>query len=248
MALTLNGKVDLTAPTPRLSRTAAATFLTTLYVTNPKHIPSSVSSSSSSSVTDSDYTSGPLNWAPHSWKSKKALQLPDYPDPDELGTVLQTLESFPPIVFAGEARKLEDRLAQAAMGDAFLLQGGDCAESFKEFNGTNIRDTFRVLLQMGIVLTYGAQIPVIKVLCLSLWYKYWFFASFRELSFPFYDLAVALRYWEIRHLLAGFVVYWGLLDASPISEFSFWIFRLYFSFKPSTLAGCLVLIRCYLFL
>ncbi|KAG2676498.1 hypothetical protein I3760_12G055100 [Carya illinoinensis] len=163
MALTLNGKVDLTAPTPRLSRTAAATFLTTLHVTNPKHIPSSVSSSSSSSVTDSDYTSGPLNWAPHSWKSKKALQLPDYPDPDELGTVLQTLESFPPIVFAGEARKLEDRLAQAAMGDAFLLQGGDCAESFKEFNGTNIRDTFRVLLQMGIVLTYGAQIPVIKV-------------------------------------------------------------------------------------
>jgi hypothetical protein len=67
-------------------------------------------------------------------------------------------------VFAGEARKLEERLAQAAMGEAFLLQGGDCAESFKEFNGNNIRDTFRVLLQMGIALTYGAQIPVIKVL------------------------------------------------------------------------------------
>lgn len=66
-------------------------------------------------------------------------------------------------MFAGEARNLEERLAQAALGEAFLLQGGDCAESFKEFSADNIRDTFRVLLQMGIVLTYGAQIPVIKV-------------------------------------------------------------------------------------
>ncbi|GMY33100.1 microtubule-associated protein futsch-like [Fagus crenata] len=102
------------------------------------------------------------NWAPHSWKSKKALQLPEYSDPDELGSVLNTLEAFPPIVFAGEARKLEERLAQAAFGEAFLLQGGDCAESFKEFNANNIRDSFQVLLQMGIVLTYGAQIPIIK--------------------------------------------------------------------------------------
>ncbi|GMY19839.1 microtubule-associated protein futsch-like [Fagus crenata] len=107
------------------------------------------------------------NWAPHSWKSKKALQLPEYSDPDELGSVLNTLEAFPPIVFAGEARKLEERLAQAAFGEAFLLQGGDCAESFKEFNANNIRDSFRVLLQMGIVLTYGAQIPIIKVLSLG---------------------------------------------------------------------------------
>lgn len=65
-------------------------------------------------------------------------------------------------MFAGEARKLEERLAAAAVGEAFLLQGGDCAESFKEFNAINIRDTFRVLLQMGIVLTFGAQMPVIK--------------------------------------------------------------------------------------
>uniref|UniRef100_A0A2N9F0Y1 Phospho-2-dehydro-3-deoxyheptonate aldolase n=1 Tax=Fagus sylvatica TaxID=28930 RepID=A0A2N9F0Y1_FAGSY len=107
------------------------------------------------------------NWAPHSWKSKKALQLPEYPDPDELGSVLNTLEAFPPIVFASEARKLEERLAQATFGEAFLLQGGDCAESFKEFNANNIRDSFRVLLQMGIVLTYGAQIPIIKVLSLG---------------------------------------------------------------------------------
>lgn len=80
-----------------------------------------------------------------------------------LDSVLKTLESFPPIVFAGEARSLEDRLAEAAQGKAFLLQGGDCAESFKEFNANNIRDTFRLLLQMGVVLMFGGQMPVVKV-------------------------------------------------------------------------------------
>lgn len=108
-------------------------------------------------------SSGALKWTPESWKLKKALQLPDYPDANELESVLKTIEAFPPIVFAGEARNLEDRLADAAVGKAFLLQGGDCAESFKEFNATNIRDTFRVLLQMSIVLTFGGQVPVIKV-------------------------------------------------------------------------------------
>lgn len=93
----------------------------------------------------------------------RALQLPEYPDQAALESVLRTLESFPPIVFAGEARSLEDRLAQAAVGKAFLLQGGDCAESFKEFNANNIRDTFRVLLQMSVVLMFGGQMPVIKV-------------------------------------------------------------------------------------
>ncbi|KAH7866708.1 hypothetical protein Vadar_023812 [Vaccinium darrowii] len=104
-----------------------------------------------------------LNWTPDSWKSKKASQLPDYPNKAELESVLKTLESFPPIVFAGEARSLEERLGQAALGNAFLLQGGDCAESFKEFNANNIRDTFRVILQMGVVLMFGGQMPVIKV-------------------------------------------------------------------------------------
>ncbi|KAK3034808.1 hypothetical protein RJ639_033713 [Escallonia herrerae] len=103
------------------------------------------------------------SWAVDSWKSKPASQLPDYPDEAALDAVLKTLESFPPIVFAGEARKLEERLGQAALGNAFLLQGGDCAESFKEFTANNIRDTFRVMLQMGVVLMFGAQMPVIKV-------------------------------------------------------------------------------------
>ncbi|KAI8540827.1 hypothetical protein RHMOL_Rhmol08G0015100 [Rhododendron molle] len=108
-------------------------------------------------------TAAPGRWSPDSWKSKKALQLPEYPNEDDLETVLKTIESFPPIVFAGEARTLEERLAEAAMGKAFLLQGGDCAESFKEFSANNIRDTFRVLLQMGVVLMFGGQVPVIKL-------------------------------------------------------------------------------------
>ncbi|WOG93894.1 hypothetical protein DCAR_0313182 [Daucus carota subsp. sativus] len=105
----------------------------------------------------------PLRWSVDSWKSKKALQLPEYPDENELEKVLKKLESFPPIVFAGEARMLEERLGEAAMGKAFLLQGGDCAESFKEFSATYIRDTFRILLQMSVVLMFGGQMPVIKV-------------------------------------------------------------------------------------
>ena len=113
-------------------------------------------------------------WAVDSWKAKKALQLPEYPDPEELGSVLQTLEAFPPIVFSGEARNLEERLGEAAMGEAFLLQGGDCAESFKEFNANNIRDTFRILLQMRAVLMFGGQMPVIKgTLFASLWNILW---------------------------------------------------------------------------
>ncbi|XP_062211451.1 phospho-2-dehydro-3-deoxyheptonate aldolase 1, chloroplastic-like [Phragmites australis] len=106
---------------------------------------------------------GPVKWTVDSWKTKKALQLPEYPDAAALEAVLKTIEAFPPIVFAGEARRLEDRLADAAMGRAFILQGGDCAESFKEFNGNNIRDTFRILLQMSAVLMFGAQMPVVKV-------------------------------------------------------------------------------------
>ncbi|CAL0317858.1 unnamed protein product [Lupinus luteus] len=105
----------------------------------------------------------PGNWAVDSWKSKKALQLPEYPSQEDLESVLRTLDAFPPIVFAGEARTLEERIGEAALGKAFLLQGGDCAESFKEFNAVNIRDTFRVILQMGVVLMFGGQMPVVKV-------------------------------------------------------------------------------------
>jgi len=102
-------------------------------------------------------------WSPDSWRSKPALQMPTYPDAAVTGAVEERLRGYPPLVFAGEARKLKRVLAQAAEGKAFLLQGGDCAESFAEFHPDNIRDTFRVLLQMAVVLTYGAACPVVKV-------------------------------------------------------------------------------------
>ncbi|MDX5361139.1 MAG: 3-deoxy-7-phosphoheptulonate synthase class II [Alphaproteobacteria bacterium] len=102
-------------------------------------------------------------WSPASWRSKPIQQVPDYPDAGRLSEVEATLAKYPPLVFAGEARKLKANLAQVAAGKAFLLQGGDCAESFAEFHPDNIRDTFRVLLQMAVVLTYAAKCPVVKV-------------------------------------------------------------------------------------
>ncbi|MDP6804309.1 MAG: 3-deoxy-7-phosphoheptulonate synthase class II [Rhodospirillales bacterium] len=102
-------------------------------------------------------------WTPESWHRKRICQVPEYPDPAALGVVEERLRNYPPLVFAGEARRLKDALAKVAEGRAFLLQGGDCAESFAEFHPNNIRDTFRVLLQMAVVLTYGAACPVLKV-------------------------------------------------------------------------------------
>ena len=102
-------------------------------------------------------------WTKSSWRQRPRIQMPDYPDSDALAQVEARLSSYPPLVFAGEARALKRKLGAAARGDAFLLQGGDCAESFAEFNADSIRDTFKVLLQMAIVLTYGAKVPVVKV-------------------------------------------------------------------------------------
>jgi 3-deoxy-7-phosphoheptulonate synthase len=103
------------------------------------------------------------SWSPDSWRTKQISQMPEYPDAAKLKTVEDTLRNYPPLVFAGEARRLTASLGKVADGKAFLLQGGDCAESFAEFHPNNIRDTFRVLLQMAIVLTYGAALPVVKV-------------------------------------------------------------------------------------
>ena len=102
-------------------------------------------------------------WTPDSWRSMPAQQLPTYNDPAALSQVEQTLRRFPPLVFAGESRSLKAHLARVARGEAFLLQGGDCAESFAEFHPDKIRDTFRVLLQMAVVLTFGGSLPVVKV-------------------------------------------------------------------------------------
>ncbi len=105
----------------------------------------------------------PAPWSPASWRAKPALQMPAYDDAAALAAVEKRLGTFPPLVFAGEARALMDQLGRAADGKAFLLQGGDCAESFAEFHANNIRDTLKVLLQMTVILMYGAGLPVVKV-------------------------------------------------------------------------------------
>src|SRR5690606_15161890 len=102
-------------------------------------------------------------WSPEGWRKKPIRQVPTYSDEAALDEVRQTLSNFPPLVFAGEARQLKRSLAQVAEGKAFLLQGGDCAGSFAEFHPNHLRDTFRVLLQMAVVLTCGAACPVVKV-------------------------------------------------------------------------------------
>lgn len=102
-------------------------------------------------------------WTPQSWRSKPLSQVPSYPDAEALADVEGQLKSFPPLVFAGEARDLKARLAKVARGEAFLLQGGDCAESFAEHGADHIRDFFRVFLQMAVVLTHGGAQPVVKV-------------------------------------------------------------------------------------
>lgn len=102
-------------------------------------------------------------WSSDSWRAHPADQQPDWPDPDALDRVQKTLRGLPPLVFAGEARRLTGRLADAAAGRAFLLQAGDCAESFLDFSADAIRDKLKVILQMAVVLTYGAGVPVVKL-------------------------------------------------------------------------------------
>src|SRR5919106_5433900 len=102
-------------------------------------------------------------WTPSSWQDRPARQQPEWPDSDQLRSALKTLAGYPPLVFAGEARSLQASLADVAAGKAFLLQAGDCAESFEEFSADNIREKLRVILQMAVVMTYSMGVPVVKV-------------------------------------------------------------------------------------
>jgi len=102
-------------------------------------------------------------WQKTNWRNKPRVQMPDYLDQEALNAVESQLSNYPPLVFAGEARNLKAKLAAASRGEAFLLQGGDCAESFAQFSADGIRDTFKVMLQMAMILTFGAKVPVIKV-------------------------------------------------------------------------------------
>gem|GEM_PF-4353440 len=103
------------------------------------------------------------SWTPSSWTAYPAAQQPDWPDQAGLDRALKHITSYPPLVFAGEARSLQSSLARVAAGNAFLLQAGDCAESFEEFSANNIREKLRVILQMAVVLTYSMGVPVVKV-------------------------------------------------------------------------------------
>ncbi|CAJ1959928.1 unnamed protein product [Cylindrotheca closterium] len=117
------------------------------------------SSTASSSATASDEG----EWSPTSWQSKVVSQAPNYEDEDELNDAIEKLGKFSPLVFAGEVRILHEQLARACSGQGFVLMGGDCAEAFGEFNVDHVRDSFRVILQMALVLTFGSAMPVIKI-------------------------------------------------------------------------------------
>ncbi|WP_287988756.1 class II 3-deoxy-7-phosphoheptulonate synthase [Acidiphilium sp.] len=115
-------------------------------------------------MNDADTTMhDPAGWSPESWRAKPIKQVPTYPDAAKLAAMEARLHGYPPLVFAGEARRLKASLALATEGKAFILQGGDCAESFGDFTANVIRDTFRVLLQMAVVLTFGGSVPVVKL-------------------------------------------------------------------------------------
>lgn len=104
-----------------------------------------------------------VEWTKSDWRAKPRVQMPEYTDAQALADVEARLSQYPPLVFAGEARRLKAQLGAAARGEAFLLQGGDCAEAFEQFSADAIRDTFKVMLQMAMVLTYAAKVPVVKV-------------------------------------------------------------------------------------
>lgn len=120
--------------------------------------PPSKSSPVSSSASRSD-----SKWTPDSYKNFKVSQGPNFEDEEELATAVKTLKGYSPLVFAGEVRSLHEKLARACSGQGFVLMGGDCAEAFNEFNVDHVRDTFRVILQMALVLTFGSAMPIIKV-------------------------------------------------------------------------------------
>ena len=126
-------------------------------------IPTRAVSEPSSSVPFTSSAAHLSDWTPNSWRNYTALQQPNYPDAEALKAAVAEIERMPPLVFAGETRTLQDRLAAAARGEAFLVQGGDCAESFEQFSTNKVRDLYRLLLQMSVVVQYGGGMPVVKI-------------------------------------------------------------------------------------
>ncbi len=124
---------------------------------------STASSDNSRSEISGEGSSSGVSWSPDSWRTKTALQQPNWPDAEDYESVLKQLRGFPPLVFAGESRRLTAELGRVSEGRAFLLQAGDCAESFESFSADSIRERLKVILQMAVVLTYSAGVPVVKL-------------------------------------------------------------------------------------
>jgi len=154
----------------KLSSLASSTLLFSLLGGADAFTPASLSSQRqvtklavSTEPNPTTNASSSAEWSPSSWKSKVASQMPVYDDKEELQEAVDIIAKSSPLVFAGEVRSLHESLARACHGQGFLLMGGDCAEAFDEFNVDHVRDTFRLILQMGLVMTFGSSLPVIKV-------------------------------------------------------------------------------------
>ena len=104
-----------------------------------------------------------MTWLPKNWRNFPIVQFPDYKNEELLNEVENKLKLKPPLVFAGEVQRLREVLSNVEKGEGFILQGGDCAESFNQFSANSIRDTFKVILQMAVILTYGSKMPILKI-------------------------------------------------------------------------------------
>merc|ERR1719416_46261 len=164
----------------RLSATSAALLLASGLSGGAAFTPASLGSprSPTTTTTSLDVASAPRvasgstssfppgdarEWSPSSWKGAIAKQMPVYESQEELDAAVATLDRVAPLVFAGEVRSLHEKLARVSQGQGFVLMGGDCAESFKEFHVNHIRDTFRVIMQMALVMAFGSAMPVVKI-------------------------------------------------------------------------------------
>lgn len=142
---------------------ALATSSILLYSTNAFTSKLNMVATSPPATTSTSMPGSAAGWSPSSWREKPVSQMPKYDDQAELDDAVSTIRKCSPLVFSGEVRSLHEKIARATTGQGFLLMGGDCAESFNEFNVDHVRDTFRVILQMSLVLTFGGAMPIIKV-------------------------------------------------------------------------------------
>jgi len=147
----------------RLSTSSAAFFLASGLTGSAAFVPSSLNGPQSAATSLNVASAPPKVWSPSSWKDAVAKQLPIYDSQEDVDNAIAKLDKVAPLVFAGEVRSLHEKLARVSQGQGFVLMGGDCAESFKEFDVNHVRDTFQVMMQMALVMTFGSSMPVVKI-------------------------------------------------------------------------------------